>query len=145
MEIDFDRLSRLAYSSGAGISELNELWGYTFLLANWHFIARGSMTQPQPYIASRNDVCSGQDMIRAFTDEQKLTAFANQNNLLQADQSVRILSVPTKNIIPWLLNFSQYGIFGIWFNSDTGSEGFYSPLAQLNAIKQHLDATWKRP
>ncbi len=34
---------------------------------------------------------------------------------------------------------------GAGIDSDTGSKGFYSPLAQLNAIKQHLDATWKRP
>jgi hypothetical protein len=143
-KIDFDNLSRKAFAPGAGIPELNELWGHTFLLPHWNFIARGPVTQPQPYIASRQDVCQGQDMIRSFTDNEKLTAFARQNNLLEADQSVRTLSVPTVNIIPWLLNYSQYGIYGIWFNSDTGSNGYYAPLTQLWAVKEHLDKTWNK-
>ncbi|HRE68220.1 MAG TPA: hypothetical protein PLM56_09005 [Cyclobacteriaceae bacterium] len=71
MKADFDNLCKRAFSQGAGIPELNELWGNVFLLQNWLFIARGPVNQPQPYIASRADVCNGQDMIRAFTDDQK--------------------------------------------------------------------------
>ena len=145
MNIDFDKLSAEAFSPGAGIPQLNELWGNVFSLSAWNFIARGPIDRPHPYIASRSDVCNGQDMIRAFTDDQKLTAFGRENNLMEADQSVRILSIPTKDIIPWLEGFSQYGIFGIWFNSDKASTGFYSPITQLRPVKNHLDKTWRKP
>ncbi len=144
MNADFDTLCKKAFAPGAGIPELNELWGNTFSLASWLFIARGPAAQPQPYIASRADICNGQDMIRAFTDNQKLTAFARENKLLETDGSVRTLSIPTQGIIPWLENYWQHGIYGIWFNSDSGSKGFYSPLTQLRAVKDHLDKTWSK-
>ncbi|HMR56168.1 MAG TPA: hypothetical protein PKK67_09000 [Cyclobacteriaceae bacterium] len=142
MKADFDNLCKRAFSQGAGIPELNELWGNVFLLQNWLFIARGPVNQPQPYIASRADVCNGQDMIRAFTDDQKLTAFAHENKLVEADGSVRSLAIPVQSVVSWLEGFGQYGIYGVWFNSDTKSQGFYSPLVQLRPVKDHLDKTW---
>jgi hypothetical protein len=144
MNIDFDKLSELAFATGAGIPHLNELWGHTFSLPNWYFIARGPAHQPNPYIASRADVCHGQDMIRAFTDDKRLMSFGQENNLLEVDQSVRILAIPTSNIVSWLEGYMQYGIYGIWFNSDTASKGYYAPLSQLRPIKEHLDKNWKK-
>lgn len=140
----FDTLSQRAYSQGAGVHELNELWGHTFLLTEWFFIARGSAEHPMPYIASRPDVCEGKNMIRAFTDMEKLKAFAKENNLMEADHNIRMLSIPTEKIINWLQGFIRHGVHGIWFNSDTHSYGYYSPLAQLQAIKDYLDKTWTR-
>jgi hypothetical protein len=138
----FDTLAGRAYSPGAGIHELNELWGHTFLLTEWHFIARGTLENPAPYIASRADVCEGKNMIRAFTDAEKLKAFARENNLFKDDSSLRILTIPTANIITWLQGFERHGVHGIWFNSNTESHGYYSPLTQLQAIKNYLDKTW---
>jgi hypothetical protein len=140
----FDDLSEKAYRAGAGIPELNELWGHTFALTEWYFIARGPVEHPHPYIASRPDTCEGKNMIRAFTDVDKLTAFAKENNLAEADNSVRMLSVPTVNIVTWLQTFLKHNVYGIWFNSNNESSGYYAPIEQLKEIKTYLHKTWTR-
>ncbi|MFI5203452.1 MAG: hypothetical protein ACHQF2_03060 [Flavobacteriales bacterium] len=141
----FDELSKNAYAQGAGVPELNELWGNTFLLNEWFFIGRGPLDHPYPYIASRPDTCEGKNMIRAFTDSDKLTLFAKENDLLETDKSVRILSIPTVNIISWLEGFAQHNVHGVWFNSDTSSSyGYFAPILQLQSIKDYLDKTWTR-
>ncbi|MFI5204282.1 MAG: hypothetical protein ACHQF2_07275 [Flavobacteriales bacterium] len=140
----FDLLAKKAYAENAGVPELNELWGNTFLLDNWFFIARGPIGHPHPYIASRPDTCEGKHMIRAFTDTEKLSAFAKENNLLEEDNGIRILTVPTIKIINWITPFAQHEVFGIWFNSDNNSNGFYAPILQLQSIKEYLDKTWVR-
>lgn len=142
-QFDFDALSNKAHGPGGGIPQLNELWGHTFLLKEWLFINRGTLAEPSPYIASRADVCEGKHMMRAFTDEQKLMSFVNENNL-ESNGVPFLLSIPTQNIIPWLQGFARQQVFGIWFNSDIRSNGYYSPLAQLPIIKNYLESNWKQ-
>ena len=143
-KIDFDALSNIAHGPDGGIAKLNELWGHTFQLKEWLFINRGTLTAPSPYVASRADVCEGKQLIRAFTDAQKLMDFVSENKLANNGDVPFILSVPTQDIIPWLLNFTRQQVYGIWFNSNLKSNGYYSPLAQLRPIKDHLDRNWFR-
>ncbi len=141
-EVDFDALSRKANETGA-IEDLSNLFGQAFALKTWHFIARGQFPDVHPYIASNEQVADGQYMIRAFTDTDRLLRFAQENNLMENhladEESALILSIPTDDIIAYLEKFIPQGAYGIWFNSDTKSDGFFVPLKQLQPIKYYLE------
>ncbi|MFL6229540.1 MAG: hypothetical protein ACJ741_12250 [Pyrinomonadaceae bacterium] len=147
-EADFDALARKATESGA-IKDQSNLFGQAFALREWHFIARGKFPDVHPYIAKDAQTADGQYMIRAFTDTDRLLRFARENNLMEKDatgeENVSILSVPTDNIIDYLEQFISQGVYGIWFNSDTESDGFFVPLKQLRPIKAYLDNSSRRP
>lgn len=135
---DFDALSRKVNEPNAPMEDLNALFGAAFALEKWEFIARGEMPNVNPYIAARADVANGQQMVRAFTDSARLQRFAKENNLTREDGSVDILSIPTEGVIEFLEQFMEYGVHGVWFNSNMQSEGFFVPLKQLRPIKEHL-------
>ena len=137
-EVDFDALARKANQSGGASEELNKLFGAVFALEKWIFIARGELPNVNPYIASKADYQNGQNMIRAFTDSTRLARFAKENNLMSADGSMQMLQIPTDKIVDYLEQFTENGVGGVWFNSDTESDGFSSPLQQLRPIKEHL-------
>jgi hypothetical protein len=135
---DFDALSVKANAPNAPMDDLNALFGAAFGLGEWLFIARGEMPNVNPYIASNAEVAGGQQMIRAFTDSQRLQRFAEENDLTDADGGTQILSIPTEGIVEYLEQFMPYGVHGIWFNSDSKSDGFFIPLKQLRPVKEHL-------
>lgn len=138
-EIDFDALARKANESGGAIEDLNRLFGAAFALEKWHFISRGELPQVNPYIASNAAIAGGQQMVRAFTDTGRLQRFARENNLIDAAGNILTLDIPTSGIVEYLEQFIPYGVGGIWFNSDSESDGFFLPLQQLRAVKTHLE------
>jgi hypothetical protein len=145
-DVNFDALSRKTIESGGALADLNNLYGHAFALPEWYFIARGEFPDVNPYIASNAEYADGQQMIRAFTDKERLQRFAKENNLTGASGEVLTLDIPTGNIVVYLEQFIAYGVHGIWFNSDSGSDGFFVPLRQLQPIKEHLERiNWKKP
>jgi hypothetical protein len=145
-DVNFDELARKTIESNGAMDDLNNLYGAAFALEKWHFISRGTLPDIHPYIASNADYADGQQMVRAFTDTARLMNFARENNLTEADGSAPILSVPTANIVEYLEQFIAYGVHGIWFNSDTESDGFFLPLRQLRAVREHLaKINWQPP
>jgi hypothetical protein len=141
-EIDFDALSRKAIESNGAIKDLDHLYEHVFALQQWHFIARSQLPDVRPYVASNAQVAGGQYMVRAFTDMDRLLLFARENNLMEKDaageEKVSILSMPTDTIVDYLEQFIPPGVHGVWFNSDTKSDGFFVPLKQLRPIQKHL-------
>ena len=150
-EVDFDALARKTSESNGALQDLNNLYGHVFALPQWHFIARGQFPDVNPYVASNAQFAGGQDMVRAFTDTDRLLRFAQENNLMAMDadvvggESALILSIPTDKIVDYLEQFIAQGIYGIWFNSDTKSYGFFAPLKQLRPIQEHLEKLSRRP
>ncbi len=136
-EVNFDELSVRATLTSE-MEDLNALFGAAFALSEWHFISRGELPNVYPYVASNARYADNQPMVRAFTDTRRLMRFARENNLTEADGSARILTMPTANIIRYLEGFIAHGAYGIWFNSDTESDGFFIPLKQLRPINEHL-------
>ncbi len=142
--VNFDALARKSNESGSAMKDLNNLFGATFALEKWLFIARGELPNVNPYIAANADYADGQQMIRGFTDATRLQRFAKENNLTAADGSAQMLEIPTAKIVDYLEGFIQYGVHGVWFNSDRQSDGYFIPLKQLRPIKEHLANTgWK--
>jgi hypothetical protein len=138
-EVNFDALTIKADQSNGAMEDLIILYGAAFALSEWHFISRGEMPNVSPYIASNAQYADGQPMIRAFTDTKRLIRFAQENNLTRTDGTCNSLSIPTEKIVEYLEQFIADGAYGVWFNSDTGSEGFFVPLEQLRPIKEHLE------
>ena len=148
-EVDFDALARKVTESNGALEDLENLYGHAFALPEWHFIARGQFPDVRPYIASNAQIAGGQYMIRAFTDTDRLQRFARENKLMEADapggEGVLILSLPTDTIVDYLEQFISQGVHGIWFNSDTKSDGFFAPLKQLRPIREQLENLRRRP
>jgi hypothetical protein len=141
-ETDFDVLAQKTNESNNAIEDFDNLYSHVFALPEWYFIARGQLPDLNPYVASNAQVAGGQYMIRAFTDTDRLTRFARENDLMEKNSAgsehVSILSVPTEKIVDYLEQFIPQNIFGIWFNSDTQSYGFFAPLKQLRPVQEHL-------
>ena len=138
-ELDFDGLARKANESGGAMEDLNRLFSAAYTLDQWIFIARGELPNINPYVASRADYQNGKQMIRAFTDSNRLLRFARENNLTNADGGAEMLCIPTKGVVEYLEQFIQHGVYGVWFNSDSESDGFSIPLKQLRPIKEYLE------
>jgi len=143
-EIDFDALAKKAMESNGGVAEMNSLYGHVFALPSWHFIARGTPPNVNPYVASNASYAGGQQMVRAFTDTRRLLRFAQANALTDARGGAAVLTIPTVEVVSYLEQFIADGVEGIWFNSDAQSEGFFGPLKQLRWMKERLDKSgWR--
>jgi len=136
---DFDRLSAVANDAGASIGDQNALFGAAFRLKEWHFIARGTVPDVRPYVASNRGIASGAAMVKAFTDTSRLQAFARENGLTGPGGDVQLLSMPVANILPTMAAYAESGATHIHFNADNDSYGFYIPLVQLPIIRRHLE------
>lgn len=136
--VDFDALSRRTMAPDSERMDLDALYGHVFGLPAWHFIARGELPHVRPYVASNAAVAEGRPMIRAFTDTDRLYRFAQENGLTDAAGSAAILSIPVAGAPEYLEGFVADGAYGLWFNSDSASDGFFAPLQQLRPIRDHL-------
>ena len=141
-EVDFDSFARQVMRADRTIADLDQLYGHVFALPQWHFVARGQFPNVHPYIASNVQVAEGLYMLRAFTDTDRLLRFAQENQLADGESAL-ILSLPTDTIVDYLEQFIPQGVHGVWFNSDTKSDGFFAPLSQLRPIQEHLKASRK--
>ncbi|RYG70175.1 hypothetical protein EON80_08440 [bacterium] len=137
-EIDFDALSLKAAESNVAIEHFSNLYGNVFLLPVWYFVARGEVPNVGPYIASNAGMAEGKPMIRAFTDSERLTRFVKENQLEDANGNHLAISIPTDDIITYLEGLMASGVYGIWFNSDTQSNGFLVPIERLRPIQEFL-------
>ncbi|HVE55325.1 MAG TPA: hypothetical protein VNB22_00750 [Pyrinomonadaceae bacterium] len=136
-QANFDALARKATQTNA-LEDLNALFGAAFDLKEWIFIMRGDLTSAYPYIAANAGYADSQPMVRAFTDSERAQRFARENNLAEPDGTCLTLNIPTEKIVEYLEGFMEHGAHGVWFNSDTGSDGFFIPIKQLRPIKEHL-------
>ena len=135
---DFDWLAEQAFGPARTREVEGVLWQHVFALPKWYFIARGEFPNIHPYVAKAEGVAYGQFMIRAFTDTDRLYRFCVENELQAEGADALILELPTDSVLDYLDQFISSDVFGIWFNSNTGSKGFFSPLAQLRPIRDYV-------
>lgn len=136
---DFDRLSVVANDVDASMSDQDALFGAAFRLAEWHFVARGGLPDVRPYVAADPAIAGGAPMVKAFTDTQRLHAFARENDLIGPAGEVDILSLPVDTLLPTMADLAEQGVTHIHFNADRESYGFFVPLVQLPIIRARLD------
>jgi len=135
---DFDALSRAAFAKGATIENQNALWTPTMKLKEWQFIARGEFPNVYPYCCSNEGIAGGKAMLKAFTDADRLMSFAKENGLTDAKGSVHILTMPPEGVIKAASQYEGMGVWGIHFNANRESDGYYAPLEQLQPIVDFL-------
>lgn len=137
-EVDFDALVQDTVRTNGELASLDALYSRTFTLPHWYFVARGTLPNVYPYIASHAEFAGGQPMMRAFTDPERLQRFVEENQLQDAEGGIPALSIPTPEIVAYLESFIEQGVYGIWFNSDAQSYGFFLPLQQLRPVQERL-------
>src|SRR5690606_7530738 len=119
--------------SESTLQDKDNLWLEVFKLPEWYFIARGALPNIYPYIAQANLIEPHSHWIYAFTDSNRATFYAKKNNLYTEDNSSTILTIPNNdNLIPWMQQFIDEGVKGVFFNAD--GHGFFVPIAQLMPI-----------
>ena len=123
-EVDFESLARKANESGGAMEDLNMIFAAAYALEKCFFIGRGEIPNISLYIASKADYENGQQMIRAFTDTKCLVRFTKDNNLTDPDGTTQFIDMPTNETIEYLERFIKHDVYGVWFNSDTESDGF---------------------
>ena len=138
---DFDQLCKKAYASESAIADKDSLWLEVFKLREWYFIARGELPNVYPYMAQAHIIEPNSHWIYAFTDFNRATFYAKKNNLYNEKQRSPILTIPNNdNLIPWIQQFIDVGVKGVYFNAD--GHGFYAPIVQLMPIHKHLTSVY---
>ncbi len=134
---EFERLVAEAYDLESGetksMQALDALWRAVFELENWYFI---TLPEPDKAMYPLVGVIDGLNWFYAFTDEALLQQFARKENLVDEEKGAYLISVPTKDILPWLEEVRANGVYGIRFNQ--GDFGWYVPLENFAAIYEHL-------
>ena len=139
--IDFDHLCKCAYGSNSTVEEKDNLWLEVFKLPEWYFIARGAAPNVYPYIAQANLIEPHSHWLYAFTDSTRATFYAKKNQLFTDNNRPQLLSIPNNdNLIPWIQQFSEEGVKGVYFNAD--GHGFFVPIPQLFPIHEHLTLSY---
>lgn len=138
-DLEFDFLAKAAYTPEGTFDDKDRLWTKALGLKEVYAIARGQFPDIYPYIASNAGIASGQPLVKVFTDTDRLLAFAEANQLLDADGAASVLTLPVSGLIRAAHDYARSGIYGIHFNPDTDSYGFFTPFEQLPYIREHLD------
>lgn len=136
--LDFDALSTNAYAQGGNnIQALDKLWTSAFGLEKWYFIARGQAPNFRPYVGYKKEAGKDVPVVYAFTDEDRLEAMARELKLVDPQGNIQVMTIPTKNIVNYLVQFGQVGVKGVWFNPN--GSGFYATLEALPQVKARVD------
>ena len=132
---DIDLLLQKAKSSGRN-EDLSALWKAALELPQWHFMTRPTATieDRKPFVG----VLDGKPWAFVFTDRQRAQEYARaipNGGFVDEGGNVLVLSTDTQKAIDYLLALAAQGVYGVRFNE---LNGWFSPLANLPAILQHV-------
>ena len=136
---DIDALADAAYHRPGGaegaVEDKNALWVAVFKLKAWLVLMspRATVKGPEPHVTAYD----GKRWVMAFTDPDKLRAYAREHELAGEHGEVRMLSLRVPLAMEWLASLQEKGIHGVRFNQ--GPHGWYAPLAQLEPIRTFLE------
>jgi len=113
---------------------MTALWRYTLAMDEWYFIARGEMPDVKPFVG----VVEGAPSLMAFTDTDYANAFGRSQNLIDADNNVSVLSIPTEGFLDYAETLVERGIENLIFNA--GVHDYFQPLQNLRAIFDYINS-----
>ncbi len=143
---DLDRLAREGLAHGAPREAMDALFTATFRLPHWLFIATGDASAHQAHVKRDPGLERGAPMVKAFTDEARLQAYARENGLVGPDVAAPVLrlAVPDE-AIAFLGGLAEAGVTHIHFNANRASDDHYLPLVQMPIVHRHLQRLGRLP
>jgi ribosomal protein L7/L12 len=138
-DLKFDSLVLAAFDPktgrARGVAHLNRLWAAAYQLPQWHILLEPTSTlaEPKPVVAE----VDGKRWVYAFTSTARLQAWAKKNGRGDAKGGALALSMEALEAKVWLAGLAEAGVHGVRFND--GLRGWFSPVAQLEPIRAHLE------
>jgi hypothetical protein len=123
--LDFDKLADAALAKGfKDMDANNALWTALFGLEQWHLMTfPDSKSMPPGLNIETHD---GKKWIMAFTDTDRLHAYAKERKQLNSDGTMKGMSIPSQTSFDFFGGLKKQGVFGIRFNQ--GEHGWFAPI-----------------
>lgn len=126
-----DELAEVVRTAGADVQAQSALWGAVFALEKWWFIARGTMPDVSPVVASVDGVPS----LLAFTEGSRARECALQMGFSE-EEAGQVLAIPPQSVLETVDHLVAQGVQRLVI--DQGVTGFFAPLTQLRAIHDFI-------
>jgi len=130
---DIDALAAKVIADDFKDRELqNQLWVALYQLQQWELMTfPDSKTMPPGLNIETHD---GKKWVMAFTDSDKLFAYAKERKQLNSDGTMLGFSVPTQTSFDFFEGL--VGVEGVRFNE--GDNGWFAPMRNLRGIHTYL-------
>lgn len=133
-ESETDRLARQVTGPGDHVG-MTALWRITMGLELWWFIALGEEGQEAPAAATIDD----QEMILAFTSDERAHHFAVQQGLIDPTGTLTAFAVSPEEIVAAADTYERAGVAGLMF--DPHLSGYFIPCEQLPVVREAVMST----
>lgn len=107
---------------------MTALWRLTMSLDHWWFIAVGEEGLESPAAATIDD----QLMVLTFTAAERARDFAVKNGMIGADEDLRAIALPPREVVESSETYREAGIGGLMF--DPHIAGYFIPTGQLPVV-----------
>lgn len=114
---------------------MTALWRLTMSLEHWWFIAVGEDGMESPAAATIDD----QLMLLTFTTAQRARDFAVENGMIAADEDLRAIALPPREVVESAETYREAGIGGLMF--DPHVAGYFIPTGQLPVVWDAVHST----
>lgn len=133
---DFGDLAAKAFPAEGGVNRDygDKLWAALYKLPQWYFLMTPkSMAQKMPSA----QVIDGKGWFLAFTDAEKLQAYAVQNKNIDKKGKAYFLTMTPDQAIEFARKNSDGPVFGVRFNEGQ-AHGWFSPMRNLTIFPGYL-------
>lgn len=107
---------------------MTALWRLTMSLEHWWFIAVGEEGLESPAAATISD----QLMLLTFTQAERAHDFAVQNGMIAAEEDLRAIALPPREVVESAGTYQDAGIGGLMF--DPHISGYFIPTEQMPVV-----------
>lgn len=114
---------------------MTALWRLTMSLGHWWFIAVGEEGLESPAAATIDD----QLMLLTFTTAERAREFAVDNRMIGADEDLRAIALPPREVVESAQTYEGAGIGGLMF--DPHVAGYFIPTGQLPVVWDAVHST----
>lgn len=133
---DFSDLAGKAFPPEGGVNREygDKLWSALYKLPHWYFLMTPkSMANKMPSA----QVIDGKGWFLAFTDVEKLQAYARQNKDVDKKGNALYLAMSPEQAVEFARKNSKGPVFGVRFNEGQ-PHGWFAPMNNLTIFPNYL-------
>ena len=133
---DFSDLAAKAFPAEGGVNREygDKLWSALYKLPQWYFLMTPkSMAKQMPSA----QVIDGKGWFLAFTDAEKLQAYAKQNKNVDKKGNAYMMTMTPDQAVEFARKNSNGSVFGVRFNEGQ-AHGWFSPMRNLTIFPNYL-------